>query len=132
VGVAPLKQIAEGARVAPHATTTPQRSSPPWNAVEEERRNEVEGSAAASGMRRHDESDEGAVTAGAADGRLQHTEVQRRRRPARCGEERAAEEGPADAERPPNHLRASDGAMPAGAHLLRPATAALRPHQQAA
>lgn len=86
---------------------TPERNEP---ALERNgaKRNEVEGSAAAS---------DALAAAGAADGRLRHGEVKRRRRPARCGEERAAEEGHADAERPANHPRASDGAMPAGAHL---------------
>ena len=114
----PSKQIAEGALVAPHATTTPQRTRAPRNAV---RRND-ERNGGVCGCVRHEEERRkrptGAVTAGAADARLQHGEVQRRRRPARCGEERAAEEGPADAERPPIHQRASDGAMPAGALFL--------------
>lgn len=117
-GWQPLKTIAEGARVAPHATTTPQRTSPPRSA---ERRND-ERNEGVCGRVRHEElatkATLGAVTAGAADGRLQHNEVQRRRRPARCGEvQRAAEEGHTDAERPANHQRASDGAMPAGALL---------------
>ncbi len=117
VGVAPRKQIAAGALVAPHATTTPQRTSPPRSA---ERRND-ERNGGVCGRVRHEESatkaTTGAVTAGAADGRLQHGEGSgwRRRVSVRGTSANPQPERPATA--PRTTSARSDGAMPAGALL---------------
>ena len=77
----------------------------------------TEGFAAASGMRRNDESDEGAVTAGAADGRLQHHEGSGRgeRLGVRGTSRQRRASRPSD--RPANNQRPSGGATRAKREL---------------
>jgi hypothetical protein len=87
----------------------PQRNEPALQRNEaRNERNEAEGFAAASGMRRNDESDDRSGDGGSSRRPAQHGEGSGWR-PARCGEERAAEEGRKPSDRGPNHQRASGG-----------------------
>ncbi len=97
MGGHPSKTIAEGADAAPHAHPRRSATSPPRSAAE--------GSAAASDAKRQRERPTGGTntTKGAAGGR---SDVARNEPPSA---------GRKTSDRPPNHPRASDGAMPAGA-----------------